>query len=251
MIRTIIVEDEQHCSEQLRRLLRNYANKIQIIGEFPSVESAITGIQQLNPDLIFMDVEIKGGNCFDILKSLEKPTFEIIFTTAHNKYAIQAIKFSALDYLLKPLDSYDFGKAVERAMKKYEALKTNKQLETMIQNMMVRGFREKTIVFPSTNELKFLKPGEIIRIEAEASYCKMFLFTGGSFMVYKSIQYYEGLLDSKTFFRVHRSHMINISFVTQYLDRTNTIVLSNGEKVPLSVRKKKVFFKLLEDNGQL
>lgn len=250
MIRTLIIEDEQSCSEQLHRLLKNYANKIQIVGEFSSVESAIQGIQQLNPDLIFMDVEIKGGDCFDILKEITHPTFEIIFTTAHDKYAIQAIKYSALDYLLKPLDSFDLGKSIERALNAYEAFKTNKQLETMIQNMMVRGFQEKTLVLPSTNGLKFLKSGEIIRIESEASYCKMYTFTEGSFMVYKSIKYYEDLLDSNIFFRVHRSHMINISFVREYLDRTQTIVLSNEEKIPLSVRKKKVFFKLLEDNGQ-
>lgn len=251
MLRTIIVEDEHHCLERLQRLIQDYSGRVEVIGHFSSVNTAMEGIQKQQPDLVFMDVELIGGTCFDILKTIQNPNFEIIFTTAHNKYAIQAFKYSAIHYLLKPLDSDEFQEAMTRVLDKFESLKTNERLESMIQNLMVRSFHEKSLAFRSTKGYKFLKPGEIVRFESEGNYCTLYLHTGTSFLVLKSIQYYETFLDPETFFRVHRFHLINLSFVTQLKDLTNSILLSNKEEIPISVRKKRQFFQLLSENGQL
>ena len=166
MIKTIIVEDEQHCLERIQRLLKDYSGRVDVIGHFSSVNAAIEGIQRQQPDLVFMDVEIIGGTCFDILKTIQNPTFEVFFSTAHNKYAIQAFKYSAIHYLLKPLASDEFHEAMTLVLNKLEHRKTNERLESMIQNLMVRNFHEKSIAFPTTKGYKFLKSGEIVRFES-------------------------------------------------------------------------------------
>lgn len=181
MITAIIIEDEKHCIARLQQLLRNFSDKIRVKGEYDSVAESLVGIKRIKPDLIFMDVELKDGDCFDLLKKIKNPSFEIIFTTAHHKYAIDAFNYAAIHYLLKPIDSEQFNESVRRCLEKMNYQQTNLRLESMIHNIVTHSFQEKQIVFPSIKDHCFHKPGEILRLQAEGNYCSVKLLNGKFF----------------------------------------------------------------------
>lgn len=252
MLTAVIIEDEDHCVDRLIRLLKNNSEQIEIAGQFDNIKSAIEGLTILNPNLVFMDVELKDGNCFELLKQIENPTFNIIFTTAHNEYAIQAFEYSAIHYLLKPIDFDQLDEAIKRCVKRNKELETNDRLESLIHNLEAHGSQDKKIAIPTTRGYSFHKLGEIVRFEGDGNYCSLVLSNGERLLVTKPLKHYEGLLDKRYFFRTHQSHLVHLSYVEKYINNTSTYVkLSNGDKIPVSVRRRGVFFSLLTDNQQM
>lgn len=254
MLNVIIIEDEPHCVNRLKELLNPFFREINIVAEFDNIKDSIKGIFQFQPNLILMDVELKDGNCFDILEQINKSNynFEIIFTTAHNEFAIKAFEYSAIHYLLKPIDDFKFYQAIKRTIDKIELQKTSRQIENIIHNISVHKFEDKKIAIPSTKGLVFHKIKEIIRFEADGNYSIVFLSNGKKCLATKKIKYYENLLSENYFFRTHQSHLVNVEYITQYFNNNNSFVqLSNNDEISVSVRRRAEFLSFLSKNKQL
>ncbi len=252
MLTAFILEDEQHCIDRLLRLLENHSKKIQILGQSGTVKNGLVQIKALQPDIVFMDVELEDGNCFDLLKEFEKPIFNIIFTTAHDRYAVQAFEYSAVHYLLKPVDPELLEIAVARTFEGKEARNTHQKLEYLSHNFEAHSSLDKKIAIPTPKGLFFYRVGEIVRVQAEGNYCTVFLSGGQRHLVTKQLKYYEELFDGRYFFRTHHKHLVHLAFVDQYVKSKETFVkLSNGEEIPVSVRRREAFFNLLAENQQI
>ncbi len=248
MLAAFIVEDEQHCIDRLLRLLNEFEREVQILGSAKTINDALTQLETTKPDIVFMDIELKTGTCFDLLKKIRVPSFDIIFTTAHDKYAIQAFEYSATHYLLKPVDSEKLKIAIERS----KTQKTNEQLENLIHNLETHSSIDKKIAIPTAKGLLFFKIGEIIRFEADGNYCSIILSNGEKYLVTKQLKYYEELLGNRCFFRTHQSHLVHIAFVKSYMKKKSTYVkLTNGEEIPVSVRRREEFLRSLAENQQI
>lgn len=253
MMNVLIIEDEFHCVEWIHKLLEKFSNNIKILGNFDNISAAIKVINSSKVDLVFMDVVLKDGNCFDLLKKMKSLNFEIIFTTAHNDFAIKAFEYSALHYLLKPISPEKFDDAIKRALEKIDLKKTNKKIDTIFHNLEVHSSDDKKIAIPSTKGFVFCKVGNIIRIEADGNYSNIYLFDGQKYMSTKQLKYYEYLLDKRLFFRVHQSHLINLAYVNQYINfnKKSYLLFNDGKKIPVSVRKRSEFLNCLSKNKQL
>lgn len=253
MINVLIIEDELHCVNWIHRLLEKFSKTIKVLGEFDNISAAIKAINNLNIDLLFLDIELKDGNCFDLLKKIKPLNFEVVFTTAHNNFAVEAFEYSALHYLLKPIDQEKFDDAINRTLEKIDLKKTNQKIETIFHNLTVHSFDDKKIAIPSTKGFIFCKVGNIIRIEADGNYSNIYLFDGNKYMSTKQLKYYEYLLDKRLFFRVHQSHLINLAYVNQYINfnKKSFLLFNDGEKIPVSVRKRAEFLNCLSKNKQL
>jgi two-component system, LytTR family, response regulator len=246
MIRTLIIDDEQHCITRMSGLLGEHCKgAVHLMDAFQSVEEGITGIKKLQPDLVFLDVQIHDKTGFDLLKQLGEINFEIIFTTAFEKYALQAFKFSAIDYLLKPVDADDLKHAVEKLKQKFSKTDTTAKLEVLFNNMQNTS---KRICVPVINGLVFLQVNDIIRCESDVNYTTIFLKDKQKLMVAKTLKEFEEMLTDYNFFRVHNSHLINLSYIKNYVKgKGGYIVMSDGSEIEVSTRRKEAFMKKLSE----
>ena len=242
----IIVDDEKGPRESLHQLLEKNCKNIRVIQKADSVETAFECIQELKPDLVFLDIEMQTGNAFDLLEKFKSIDFAIIFTTAFNHYAINAIRFSAIDYLLKPVDADDLVSAVGRfEMKKHDEAALNHKFQTLLNNMHPDN-RSKKIGIPDGDSLIFIDIKNLIRCHSDGSYTSFFLANGKKIMASKPIGEYEEMLQEERFFRVHRSYLINLDHIKKYVKGDGGyVVMSDGSEVEVSRRKKNDFIAVL------
>lgn len=239
MIKAIIVDDEVHCSERLISLLSNHSKAIKIVRICHTLEEAKNTIKKLNFDLVFLDIQLSDKTAFDLLKTIKNLTFQIIFTTAYDKYAIEAIKFSAFDYLLKPIDKDELNETLKRLDKTLDINNAHK-LNTLLHNTLTED--KKKIVITTEKETYFLEMSNILRCEADGSYTKLYLVSNDTIYTSKTLKYYDDLLNSYHFFRTHQSHLININFISKYIKGTNAYIIMNDESVvPVAKRRKDDF----------
>ena len=251
MLSVIIVDDEDHCVERLSRLLQKHSHTIDIKGCYSNVIDAVEAIECYSPDLVFLDVILTDGTGFNILNQVSKIDFDIIFTTAHNTYAVDAFEFSAIHYLLKPIDDDDLSVALDRYSKKSAFESKNKRLDTLIHNLEVNSATDKKLGIPTSKGLVFVSIGQIVRIEADKNYVTIFLAENTKYVVTRSLKYYDDLLDKRHFFRTHQSHLVNLAYVDKYIKAKNSyLIMQDGQEVPVSIRKKEAFLKQLADNQQ-
>ncbi|MGD1846260.1 MAG: LytR/AlgR family response regulator transcription factor [Salibacteraceae bacterium] len=247
MTNAIIIDDEDRGREFLHKLLLEYCSAVNVVAKADSIDAGIEAIQQYKPDLVFLDIMMPGGTGFDILEHVAPIDFDIIFTTAHDKFAIRAIRFSALDYLLKPIDVEELQRAVERVNNKNEAgTEANKKnVQVFLDN--VRGVNPfKQIVLPTMEGLIFVRVEEIIRCQGEGSYSRIFLQAQDSVLVSRNLKEIEGLLADSGFFRVHKSHLINLNHIRRYIKGSGGFaVMSDGAEVEIAKRKKDEFIEKL------
>jgi len=241
MIKTIIIDDETHCSDRILSLIAQHPNTFNILANIDTVDEALKMVPQLQPDLVFLDIKIHDRTGFDFLQELESIKFKIIFTTAFDNFAIKAFKFSAFDYLLKPIDSDDFNDAVMRLKADLSHQNMEQQLQNLFKNL--KPDQKKVITIPSLTGFETLKVEDIIHLEADTSYTHIFTKDGKT-MVSKPIKFYEDLLDENSFFKTHKSHLINIDHVKKYFKgKQSYVLMSNNANVPISVRRKDEFLK--------
>jgi len=241
MIKTIIIDDEAHCSDRILSLTKQLPNTFNILAVIDTVDDALKMVPQLQPDLVFLDIKIHDKTGFDFLQELNDVNFKIIFTTAFDNYAIKAFKFSAFDYLLKPIDSDDFNHAITRLKADLLHQNMGQQLQNLFKNL--KPDQKKVITIPSLTGFETLKVEDIIHLEADTSYTHIFTKEGKS-MVSKPIKFYEDLLADNTFFKTHKSHLINIDHVKKYYKgKQSYVLMSNDAQVPISVRRKDEFLK--------
>lgn len=247
-IKALIVDDEQHCIEALQTMLQKKCPGVTVVAGARSVKEARTLVEELQPDLVFLDVEMPHQNGFELLKLFDKINFDVIFTTAYEQYALKAIKFNALDYLLKPFSIKELQDAVEKFREKRSGSlprETNDSpLEVFLQNMKTLQQNHKKIALPTINGLVFMPVQNIVRCESTGNYTKIFFTDKKHLMVSKPLKEFEELLTDINFFRIHNSHLINLQQMQSYIQGEGGFALmSDGTQVEVSRRRKAEFLK--------
>ena len=247
MIKAIIIDDEQHCIDRLQNLLREHCSAaVQVMGAFRSVEEGAKAIHELKPALVFLDVEIQDKTGFDLLQQVDEISFAVIFTTAYQQYAVQAFKFSALDYLLKPIDPDDLMQAVHKLKEKNSKEEMAAKLDALFYNLKSMQGATKKISVPTINGLSFIDISNIIRCQSDINYTTIFLKDKQKIIVAKTLKEFDGLLTGYNFYRVHNSHLINLSYVKNYnKGKGGFITMTDNSVVEVSTRRKDEFLKKL------
>ncbi len=249
MIKAIIVDDEQHCIDRILKLLKRHDKNIVLTNAVKTVAEAKESILKEQPDVVFLDVQIYEETGFDLLKQLDTINFEIIFTTAYDDYALEAFRFSALDYLLKPVDEESFDKAVEKLKQKTSLQELSKKMEVLFHNLEEqRGGGQKKIALPTAEGLTLVGVANIIRCQSDTSYTHVFLKGNKKITVAKTLKYFDELLEPQNFFRTHHSHLVNLLMVTKYLKgKGGYALMEDGSHVEIAVRRKDEFLKRLSN----
>jgi len=238
MTRAILVDDEKSSLETLRQLLENYCPEIEILATSQSAEEAITLIQQHKPELLFLDVELPLGSGFDLLENDLGVSCDVIFTTAHDEYALRAIKFCALDYLLKPVSVGDLKSAVAK-IKQTGQTRTPARVDTFFENLAQLDKQLSKIVLPALDGFVVTKVAEIVRCQADKNYTNFVLTSGENILVSKTLKEYDDLLTEFDFIRIHQSHLINAAHVQRYIKGSGGYVkMSDDSIIEVSRRKK-------------
>lgn len=241
-IKSIIIDDEEDARNMLQLMLKKYSS-IEIIGEAASVDEGVELIKASHPMLVFLDIELTDGTGFDLLNRFPGANFQVVFITAYDEFAIKAFKYNAIDYLLKPINPLELEKVIYKSKK---GIQSNwvKQVDALLST--VKENKIEKILLGTSEGVNVVKLSDIIHIEAEGSYCNIFLINKERLVVSKNMKELESLLDSKTFFRTHQSHIVNLDYVKKVLkDDGGLILLQDNSKVPISRRKKEDFLKEL------
>lgn len=240
MIKTIIIEDELNNRNNLKRLLEKYCKEINVVATAGDADEAICLINKLNPQLIFLDIQMPGKDGFQMLLDLGKYDFEIIFVTAFSEYGIKAIKFSAIDYLLKPVNIEELKDAVNKATEKINLRGENENLKNLLLYLQNSNSKaDHRIAISSVKEIKLVPVNEIIRCESENTYTFFYLSNGEKIISTVPISTYEELLDTYGFIRCHQSHLINKRLVKSFLKNDGySLLMIDNSNVPVSRQKK-------------
>lgn len=246
MKKVLIIDDENRTRELIAKMIDSFGFDVQTIPEGENVQSGIAAIEKHQPDIVFLDIQMPDGTGFDVIRSIENKTFEVIFITAHEEFAIKAIKFSALDYLLKPVDAAELKAALEKALSSLDDRRENTQFDALQKNISPNEKRR--LVLKTQESVHVVDLDDIIRCEADRNYTSFFLSGGKKILVSKTLKEYETLLTAHNFLRVQQSHLININYVDRY-DKKNggAVVMKDGSEVPLSPAKRDLFFQRLEN----
>jgi two-component system LytT family response regulator len=246
-IKAIIVDDEQHCIDALQTMLAKKCPEVTVLGGVNSVKQAKELIDELHPDVVFLDVEMPHQNGFELLKLFDRINFDIVFTTAYEQYALKAIKFNALDYLLKPFSVKELQDAVQKCINRKHAQQVevgNSPLDVFLQNMKTLHQTHKKIALPTINGLVFMPVQNIVRCESTGNYTRIFFTDKKNLMVSRPLKEFEELLTDVDFFRVHNSHLINLQQMQSYIQGEGGFALmSDGTQVEVSRRRKADFLK--------
>ncbi|WEK17828.1 MAG: LytTR family DNA-binding domain-containing protein [Candidatus Pedobacter colombiensis] len=234
-MKALLIDDEHSNNENLISLLRKYCPAIHVMAAATDLNMAFDLINIHQPDLLFLDIQMGSQTGFDLLKLVPMHRFEVIFVTAFDKYGITAIKFAALDYLLKPVNISELIQAVSKAEEKYRAKEKNKQLNFLL-NHIQNGTKQPTkIALPQLHEIRYVTINEIVRCESDNSYTFFYLVNGDRILVSRSIKEYADLLKSIGFLRTHQSHLVNSIFVKSWIKEDGgVLLLSNGDRIPVS-----------------
>ena len=245
-MRAILVDDEEKALKSLQIKVQKLFPEITIVAAIQNPIEAVKVIEQEKPDLVFLDIEMPQLNGFDVLQKFNKPDFEIIFVTAYSDYAIEAIQYCAIGYVVKPIDNEDLKAAVENAKKNRHLKTALKKNQTLIENLQNQSTDSKVII-PSQKGLDFVKISDIIRCEGEGGYTKIVIHNAKDILSSYSIGKFVKMLQNKNFCSIHRSHLVNLKFVSGYLNE-GYITLDNGDSLPISKTKRQGF---IEQMGEL
>lgn len=247
MTRALIIDDEEHCIEALQNLLiHDHEKFVEVAGSAKTVREGIGAIALLRPDLVFLDVQIGEKTGFDLLRALPEINFEIIFTTAFEKFALQAIRFSALDYLLKPVDPDELDMALMKLLNAKARKNSADKIDLLLQNTQKADGLFKKIIVPTISGFEFLEIGNIIRCESDNNYTTIYIKDKQKMLVSKTLKDFEELLSNYSFFRIHNSHLINLSYIKTYnKGKGGSVILTDGSEIEVSSRRKDDFIKKL------
>jgi two-component system LytT family response regulator len=245
MLRTIIIDDEQSVRKTLEKLLGLYCPQVRLVDEAEGVDSGVKAIKKHHPDLVLLDIKMDDGTGFDLLKQLEPVDFKVIFITAYDQYAVKAIKFSALDYLLKPVDPGDLAEAVKKA-EKMVVNELNQQLGILADNMQTHDKSKKKIILKTFDQIYLVKMEDIIYCECQDNYTNFYLLNGKKILVSNTLKEYDEMLSEFGFFRIHKSYLINLIHIDRFEKAEGgAIVLENEIKLPVASRKKEQLLEMI------
>ena len=247
MITAIVIDDEEDGRESIEAALKQYCPEVAIVGTYATPAEGIAGIRQLKPSLVFLDVQMPEMSGFDILQELSPITFEVIYVSAYDRYAIKAIKFSALDYLLKPFDVDDLVHAVKKAKERAHTKNNAFQYQSVINNIQLKSGKIEKLAIPSLTGIDFFDTADIIYCRADGSYTTMFLKDKQSCLVSKNLKDFENILVESGFCRVHHSFLINLRHIQKYIKgEGGYVILTGNHHVNISRRKKDEFLAMLD-----
>ncbi len=243
--KVLIIDDENRTRDFVKKMIDSFQLDLEVFTDGENVETGIEAINRIQPDIVFLDIQMPDGTGFDVLNSLDTKKFEVIFITAYQEYAIKAIKFSALDYILKPIDAEELHSAILTAIDSVDFKKEDLQYEAL-ENNIQPGNRRKLVL--KTQECVYIVDlMEIIRCEADKNYTFFFLNSGKKILVSRTLKDFETMLNGYGFFRIQQSHLINLDYLDRYdKHQGGAIIMKDGSALPLSPAKKDQFFKLLE-----
>ncbi|TSE04320.1 MULTISPECIES: LytR/AlgR family response regulator transcription factor [Aquimarina] len=237
MTKALIVEDELYIRKGLLSMIESLDKDINILGECESVKDAVTVAKACKPDLIFLDINLKDGNAFDFLEQTSALTFKIIFITAYEQYALQALKNGAVDYILKPVDITELENAIDKAIN-IDISQQKEQLQ-IVKNQLINRQKNK-LVLRLQEGFQVINFDSLIYCKSDKGYTTFYLSDGKSYMASKPIKEFESQLPNERFIRTHQSFMVNLDYVDKY-DKNGYVILKSGEKIPVSSRKKDEF----------
>jgi two-component system LytT family response regulator len=243
-MKAAIIEDEERSRIVLQNLLETYCPDIEVAGTAESVVSAVRLIHDTQPEILFLDVQISGGTGFDVLEKIHHPKISVIFTTAYDHYALKAFKFSAIDYLLKPIDIDELKSAVKKVMGSSQREEEQYKIQNLLSNL--KNPDEDPVLLVSTLEaVEFVRIKDIVRCEAQGAYTQLYLRDARPVMVSKVLKEFEFLLQDYGFYRVHQSHLINLKEVRKYVKSENYLLMRDGAQIQLARSRKDEFFNVL------
>jgi len=244
-MRAIIVEDEKGAAEVLYFMIKQVARDVEIVAMTTNIDESYEAIHKYAPDLVFLDIKLQDKTAFDLLNTFDQINFRIIFTTAFNDYAIKAFKYAALDYLLKPIDPIDLKNAINRVRKH---LKQDNEYQKML--LALKDFinvENKNIILTTSKGKNIVNKDDIIRLEADGAYT-VFVLKEKNLIVSRNLKYYEKILKGNRFLRTHQSHLVNMHYIDS-IEKEGNLLLKNGDRIPISIRKKHEVLKFLKKQG--
>ena len=245
MMTALIIDDEMNGRIALRQKLTDYCPSVQVIGEAENGREGMLAIKKLQPQLVFLDIEMPEMDGFEMLMSLTEKKFHLVFTTAYDHYAIRAIKYAAFDYLLKPIDIDELKATIERLTTLPFTELTNQKIETLEQNLLTKPFLNK-IAVPTLDGLLFFDISNIVYFEAQSNYTMIHFEDDSKLLASRSLKEFEDILPQDTFFRPHNSFIINLHFIKRYLRGDGgQVELKNGKYIMVSRRKKEDFLRVI------
>jgi two-component system, LytTR family, response regulator len=245
-MKILLIDNEEDIRGILKEMIQQINPALHQIEEAAGVDSGLIKIQSFQPDVVFLDIEMDDGTGFDLLKKINSPTFQLIFTTAFNQYAIQAFKFSALDYLMKPVDPIELSNSLNRAMQNISQKVLHKQLEVLMQQLPGKSVQGGQIVLKDLDTTYFVKINDVMYCMAEGAYTQFFVRQSDPILVSKNLHSYEELLTPYGFIRTHHSCLVNPAHIKMYDRKTESLVLDGGHSVPVSQRKRDYVIQILE-----
>jgi len=245
MLRAVIIDDEKASRDTLIGMLHRYCKNVEIVGQAKGYQSGLDEITKCKPDVIFLDIQMPDGSGFKLLEDLKEINFEIIFTTAYDQYAIKAIKYSALDYLLKPIVPDDLINSVDKAIQKKNSGRINKNIRIFLENITQKT-EPKKIVLHTNERMHVIELDDIIRCESDGYYTWFHCKDAKPLLISTTLKENEELLNDKNFIRPHKSHLINTKYIKSFLKEDGGYVLMNdGSKIPVARRKRDYIIDLL------
>lgn len=246
MKKVLIIDDEKRIRDFVKRMIDSFNLDVEVFTDGENVETGIESINRIQPDIVFLDIQMPDGTGFDLLNRVKDKKFELIFITAFQEYAIMAIKFSALDYILKPIDDEELKTALQNAIDTVDFKKEDSQFEALSHNLQTNQKRK--LVLKTQESVHVVDLSEIIRCEADKNYTFFYLNNGKKILVSRTLKDFETLLSTHGFFRVQQSHLINLEYIERYdKHEGGSVIMRDGSSVPLSPAKKDQFFSMLEN----
>lgn len=250
MIKVVIVDDEENSRESLRGKLDLFCPEVEVVAEAGNVADGTEALLAHKPDALFLDIKLAGESGFDILESIrdnEEINPEIIFITAHDEFAIKAIKFSALDYLLKPIDPEELVKSIRKVEEGKGVPKHAGNINVLVENIRQASDSPKKIVVPTSDGMHVIRLSEIIRLESSSNYTTFYLNNEKSLLASKTLKEFDMMLSNYNFYRIHKSHLVNMNYLKRYVQTDGGyLVLEDGSKIPVANRKKEHLLQTLK-----
>jgi len=248
-MRTIIIDDEEKARKTIYNYLSAYCKEVELVAQADNVESGYKAIIENKPELVLLDINMPDGTGFDLLKKLDKIDFKLIFITAYEEYAIKAFKFSALDYLLKPVNPQELIEAIDKAKKVIDSESFELGYRAFLSNYNSKTKSDKKLVLKTSESIYMIDIKDIIRCEADGGYTTFFLNDSRKILVSKNLKEYEDILAEYNFFRPHHSHLVNLDYMQSFEKRDGgTIVMKDKSSVPVATRRKDELMNMFDKN---
>lgn len=239
MIKAVIIDDERNSRQVLIDMLNKYCVDVKILGEASGCKEGIQLVKEVKPQLVFLDIQMSDGTGFNFIEEIDEINFEVIFVTAFDQYAIRAIRFSALDYLLKPVNPQELIQAIEKYKERVLAGTISKRLDVLLQNIAPGKAKPQKIVLSTSEGFHVINPDDIVRCQSDSYYTNFYFIDGKRIIVSKTLKEYEELLHDFGFVRPHKSHLLNMKYIKSYVRADGGyIVMQDGLQIPVSRRKR-------------